>query len=362
LRALREVATPALVIAEAAVQENLDRTLALTGSSDRWRPHLKTARSVWAAKVLLARGVRRCKVSTPSELRMAVEAGFRDVLLAYPAVGPLQWAVADLAAAHPESRISVLVDSSAALDTWRGRLSAFVDLDTGGHRTGVDVVDEQAVVRLVDDLRARGHRVAGLHSYDGHLADEPAEVRSLEVGRSLRDLAALSRRLAEAGTTVEELVVGSTHTYDLHLAAAAELDGLPHLTVGPGTLLYADIQALERSGGQGHTLAAGVLARVVSTGADTVTVDAGLTAVQVDAGRPHAVVLGHDGLTAGKPSQEHLVLEATTDHLPAVGALLVLVPRHVDTAIAQVGEIHVVAPDGTVHREPVAGRWHRHAG
>ncbi len=360
LTAVADLPTPAFLLDEGAAEHNIAHTIELLGGAERWRAHVKTARTSWTIDRLLAAGVTRFKASSIAELAVLLERGAPDALLAYPAVGPMQAAAAALATQYPQARISALVDNAAALAGWRGGLGAFVDIDTGMHRTGVAVEDQAGLLELVARLVGQGIELHGLHAYDGHLADAGADERASEVSHRMRQLAALASAVEAAGQPVPELSVGSSHTF-LDSCRAVVDDRCPLITVGVGTAVYNDARSLARyakaPGTAGYRRAGAVLTRVVSRGAGRATVDAGLTAVQVDAGRPHAQVLGHAGVLVGAPSQEHLVLTGEVPPL-AVGELLLLLPRHVDTALAQFDVLYRIAADGRVVREDVIGRRH----
>lgn len=347
-RGVAELATPAILLDEAAAAQNIARMVELVGA-DHWRPHVKTARTRWAIGRLRAAGVTRFKAATLAEVEALLDAGAEDVLLAYPAIGPLRAGLAELAGGHPQARVAALVDDPSAVTDWPRALGAFVDLDTGMHRTGVDVADTDAVLALVAALATRGVPLRGLHAYDGHLADHEPAPRRAEVERRRAEVDALVFRLVEAGFPSAELCLGSSHTFpDVRLG--------PDVTVGVGTAVYNDARSLARyaldPATSGFVPAAGVLSRVVSRRAGQVTLDAGLAAIQVDAGRPHAVVAGRPDLAVGAPSQEHLVVTGDVDDL-APGDRLMLLPRHLDTALTQVDLLYRVAPDGTLTPEPV---------
>ncbi|MEU6412892.1 alanine racemase [Microbispora sp. NPDC046933] len=356
--AFADVRTPALVVDEAAVELNLRLMTKLAHSPDRWRAHVKTAKARWAMERLVAHGVTRFKASTTAELATLLSLDVADVLLAYPAVGPTQWRVAELASAHPGAAVSVLADSVAGIRTWRrGPVGAFIDVDTGMGRTGVPVGDHAAAFAVADELARRGIRLRGLHGYDGHLADLPTPERARKAADGLAAITDLAEALQAVGHAVGELVVGGSHTFREILATPTAWS--ERVTVGAGTVVYNDARSLARFGDIGFTAAAAVLARVVSRpAAGRVTVDAGLTAIQVDAGRPHAESAGSAGLVAASAAQEHLVLSCAPGTEPEIGELVTLVPRHVDTAVSQFGEMHVIGPDGRVRVEPVTARHH----
>jgi D-serine deaminase-like pyridoxal phosphate-dependent protein len=212
-------------------------------------------------------------------------------------------------------------------------------------------------VQVAAAVAEQGGAVIGVHAYDGHLADAAPADRRAEVAAALADLHAVAGELEAAGHRIEELAVAGSHTFmDV---PAGRGGGAARVTVGVGTAVYNDSRSLQRYEREPvpprFVPAGGVLTRVVSRRTGQVTVDAGLTAVQVDAGRPHAEVLGRPDVVAAGVSQEHLVLTGDVVDLQ-VGDLLVLLPRHLDTAIAQFEVVHRVGGDGSVTRDRVVGR------
>lgn len=338
--------TPSLIVDEVTVRHNVARVVALVGAAHRWRPHVKTLKSQWLIGLLREAGVTRVKASTCVEVAVALDAGITDVLLAVPPTSTALRGVRRLREEHPQARVSILLDSPSALERWGdGSLDFFLDLDSGGHRTGLDIADPRVGAELVQDAVSLGHVVRGLHHYDGHLAGLAAAERDARTHEGLDRLAAYAVALHDLGIDVAEIVTGGSHTF---------LPALEHdfpevvrdvLTMSPGTVTLCDARSLERLGDVGLRPAAAVLCEVLSNpGAGRATVDAGLTVVQVDAGTPHAVVAGRPWIEVGEPAQEHLSLTVLSGVAPVLGERLVLIPRHVDTAMAQFDA--VVVPDG----------------
>jgi D-serine deaminase-like pyridoxal phosphate-dependent protein len=135
LAATEDVVTPALVIDGDAVEHNTAAVIDWLGDAGRWRPHVKTTKLQWAVGRLLARGVRSFKCATTLELRMLLDAGAPDVMLAMCARGANARAVRDLAA-RGQTAVSVLVEGDADLDEWADApVGAFIDVDTGMGRS-----------------------------------------------------------------------------------------------------------------------------------------------------------------------------------------------------------------------------------
>lgn len=354
-----ELPTPAVVIDPETVRSNVARVLALVGGPSRWRVHVKTVKSAWLVRMLLDLGLTRFKASTTAEVAMLLACGADDVVLAVPPTSTAERGLRELAGSYPDASVAALLDSAAALERWEpGSYSFFLDVDSGQHRTGISLTDPAAGVALVREARRRGHEFRGVHHYDGHLAGLPPDERDTRTRAGLDALAAYVTTLQES-ETVPEVVTGGSHTFLPPLDHALPLAVREVLTVSPGTVVLCDVRSLERLGDIGLRPAAAVVCEVLSRPRpDQATVDAGLTVLQVDAGRPHARVAGAPWLEVDEPAQEHLAVRAVDGPAPEVGSRLVLVPRHVDTTIAQFDVVSALQPDGRWVTHPVTARHH----
>ena len=324
------IRSPALIIDADAVDANISATLSLLdGHADRWRPHLKTSKLLLTMKRLVARGVRQAKVATPLELETACHAGFEDVLVAFPMVGPQVDAVIAVARRFPTVRVSALVEHPSMVAAWTGSgVDLFIDLNPGMDRTGALVYrsdDIEAIVRAIADC---GLRFAGLHYYDGHASSFSAAERARRVHQGYDKLFALIER----GFTVGEVITAGTPAFPHAASYRRFLDaGIVH-RVSPGTVVYNDARSLTQlpqSAGYKHAVY--VLSRVVSYPTPTrFTCDAGHKTVSADAGDPTCVVLDHPSYSPTHPSEEHLPVDVSAGTtLPPRGEVLWLIPQHV---------------------------------
>src|ERR1035438_2695392 len=133
------LSTPALLIYAEMIDTNIDAALRMmNGDANRWRPHLKTAKLGYTIRRMVERGVRASKCATTLELVTALDAGMEDVVVAFPVMGANAARVREIAAAHPDRKISALVEGPDQLDEWRGSpVGVFVDLNSGMDRTGI---------------------------------------------------------------------------------------------------------------------------------------------------------------------------------------------------------------------------------
>ena len=154
---LESVPSPSLLVWPGRVQSNIERMIELCGGPERLRPHVKTHKMDAVVRLQLAAGIEKFKASTIAEVEMCLAAGARDVLLAYPVVGPGQDRLVRLALAYPHVRLAFLVDSVEVLSGMIApclaagvELAAFVDFDCGMARTGICSVDD--AISLVEAI------------------------------------------------------------------------------------------------------------------------------------------------------------------------------------------------------------------
>ncbi len=165
--------TPCLVVDLDVVEANASRLQAtLDGRGVRLRPHVKTHKSVALARMQLDAGARGLTVGTLGEAEVFAAAGLADLFVAYPI-----WAVGAkagrLRALHDAIDLSVGVDSVAAAERLAAAvagasrpLRVVIELDSGGHRTGVGAPAD--VVGLARAATGLGLAVIGVFTHGGH--------------------------------------------------------------------------------------------------------------------------------------------------------------------------------------------------
>ena len=129
--------TPALLIDADAVRTNLTAMIRVIGGAARWRPHVKTAKLGAVMQLMLDAGLTRFKCATTLELQALLALGARDVIVAFPHVGPNAARIIALARAHQDADVAGLVESPAHVASWRqSGVRLFIDLNSGMNRTG----------------------------------------------------------------------------------------------------------------------------------------------------------------------------------------------------------------------------------
>jgi D-serine deaminase-like pyridoxal phosphate-dependent protein len=355
VRNARELSTPALLIYAEKIEANIDAALRMmNGDANRWRPHLKTAKLGYTMRCLVAKGVRNAKCATTLELIAALNAGMQDVVLAFPVMGANAVRVKEIAAAHPDRRISVLVEGPEQLDEWHGAsIGIFVDLNSGMDRTGMAESHFDEVLAFV---RRVGGQFRGLHHYDGqiHNADSCAAATATAGYEQLLRLVAF---LESNGIRVEEVVTSGTPAMPHGLAFPGFANaGFIH-RVSPGTVVYNDRNSLKELPDCGFVPAALVLSTVVSHPLPRrITCDAGHKSVSADAGVPTCEAIGHTNLQFLKPSEEHLPADVIEGVVPARGEMLYLLPAHVCPTVNNFDKAVIVRNGEVESIEPVSAR------
>ena len=215
------LATPALVFYEAKIRRNISRIGKILGGFRRLRPHIKTHKCREILRLQMAAGIDRVKCATPKEVRLAAEAGVRDILLAYPIVGPLGIHVAQLQKEFPQVRLLILLDHPAqvaplaqACETQGVELGALVDVNSGMNRTGIEV--GAAAIALVELIRkTRALRFEGLHSYGSPPAPGAPGDRTPVYRRALQTVIDTRTALEGNGIRVPRVVAGNSMDFAL---------------------------------------------------------------------------------------------------------------------------------------------------
>lgn len=323
--------TPALVVDLDVVEANNRRLVDyLTSRGVGLRPHAKTHKSVAIARMQLEAGARGITVGTLGEAEVFTTAGIGDVFLAYPlwAVGPK---AARLRALHERSPIAVGVDSvagaerlAAAVEGLRAPLRVLVEVDSGGHRTGVD--GPATAVRVAEAARALKLDVGGVFTHGGHGYAGP-DAQSAAAADEVRTLGEVALALRAAGVACEIVSAGSTPT--MWAAAAGGVNEMR-----AGTYVLGDRQQAALGAIGLEDIALHVVSTVVSTAvAGQVVLDAGAKALTKDRApflEGHGYIRGYPDAVIARVNDYHGVVRVPPGTpAPHLGEIVAIVPNHV---------------------------------
>jgi 3-hydroxy-D-aspartate aldolase len=318
-----ELETPCFVVLEPAIEHNLQQTAQLAGGVHRIVPHVKTHRSPWLTRFLVERGVTAFKTATPREVEMVLDAGAREVVWSYPTTAAVAIArVIAAADAHPNARVTGLVDNEIGLAAWlkalrsgsHSNVNLRIDIDPGMARTGVAMGD--ATIELAKAVDRAG-LFGGWHVYDGHIQDLDLAAREANFLQVQAQLNATFERAQELGLATD-IIGGGSYTFSLW-------SKYTNARVSPGSWVYSNSQHQADQPHRGWKVAAYVLSTVLSERAGTLTLDAGSKAIAPDMPADKRFV-GVSKIVGMK--EEHTI--ATAPNL-APGDRVALVPRHTCT-------------------------------
>ncbi len=357
--------SPRLLVFRARVDSNIEQmrrhleAVAPGTGFDHLRTHVKTHKSSWTARRMLDAGITRFK-ATPNELDLLLDAGARDIFVAYPLLAHEADRLAHRVAANPGVRILAQVgcdrhidDLEAAAARHRVRIETLIDLDVGMHRTGAPPAATSALHARI--ASASHLEFAGIHAYDGHNKGPTPDARRAAAGDAMATLLDAAAALADRGVAVPLLVAGGTPGFlaDLEILAARAPGGA-RVEVSPGTWIYWDTNYETLLPGL-FDFAALVFCRVMDRpGDDLVTLDLGHKRWAIDSGP--VTLFSEPGLEVVATNEEHTVLRRTGEsrHALEVGDPLLIAPRHVCSTVNLWESFTLIGAEGEVEMESVA--------
>jgi D-serine deaminase-like pyridoxal phosphate-dependent protein len=350
--------TPALLVDES----RLDRNIALMAQlcqqhGRRLRPHVKTHKTLEIARRQRDSGAVGLTVAKLGEAEVYAAAGFDDLLVCYPVVGPLK--LARLAVLARSVTVSTVVDDagaardlSAAMTAAGVRLDVLLKLDVGMHRVGAAPGEVGQLAAAVAGLP--GLRLRGVCIHEGSVYGEADPARRRAVGRDqVQRLVATAERLRGHGLPIDVVSCGSTPS----MPDVIDIDGLTE--VRPGNYVFYDAMQVALGVVEAERCALTVLTTVVSRGgADHGVLDAGAKTLSLDRGAHglsllsgYGQIIGRDDVRLASLSEEHGWLTLSEEAPLSVGERLRVLPNHACPVVNNFSKMTVVRDS-----EPV-GEW-----
>ena len=356
--------TPCLCVDLDRLDRNLDRmqtTVARNGIASR--PHAKTHKCPAIARLQLATGSVGICTAKISEAEVMFEHGIEQVLMTTVNVTPRKIRRAMRLRKRYESFTQAVDTAANARDLSAAATEAgvvadiVVDIDPGGHRTGITAgAPALELAQLVDTLP--GLRLRGLLCYDGgaqHVTGF-ADRRRRALG-SLEAAAETAVQMTRAGLDTGIFSGGGTGTYNID----HETSGLTDVQVG--SYVFMDAQYLAIGGAEDPEVytdfetALTVLTTVLNAQyAGRATTDAGAKANTIN--RPWPVIAGETGMTytAGSDEFGTIRYEANASRVYAVGDKLELIVSHCDPVVNLYDQLYGVRGETVEVIWPIAGR------
>ena len=358
------ITTPCLVVEQGKLASNAKRLRKrFLGTGVVHRPHLKTVKSLDAARYALPSSAGPAAVSTLREAEEFGRAGITDLMYAVGIAPQKLERVRKLRESGVDLKIVVDNVPGAQAVAAHARdhghpLPTLVEIDVDGHRSGVEPHDRDtllAVARALD-----GHRcLAGVltHAGDSYRLSDPAALRAAaEEERST--MAEVADSLRDAGLPCEMVSIGSTPT------ALSLMDTNGITEVRAGVYLFFDLCQAGIGVCGIDEIALSVLTTVIGhqRKKNWTICDAGWMAMSADRSTASQTVNQYLGVVCdvhGRPLGDLVLIRASQEHgviaarpgsdgevpdLP-VGTRLRILPNHACATAAQHETYQVVDRD-----------------
>ena len=356
--------TPCLCVDLDRLEGNLDRMqTTVTRNGIASRPHAKTHKCPAIARLQIATGSVGICTAKISEAEVMFEHGVEQILLTTVNVSPRKirramylrkWCDGFVQAVDTAANARDLSDAAAEAGVVA---DVTIDVDPGGHRTGITPgAPALELAQLVDTLP--GLRLRGMLCYDGgsqHVTGF-AERRRRTLA-NLEAAADTADRMKGSGLDTGIFSGGGTGTYNID----HETPGMTDVQVG--SYVFMDAQYLGIGGEEDDEVysdfapALTVLATVLNAQYEgRATTDAGAKANTIN--RPWPIVAGETGMsyTSGSDEFGTIRYEDNASRTYRVGDKLELIVSHCDPVVNLYDQLYGVRGDRVEVVWPIAGR------
>lgn len=327
------VDSPALIVYPQRVKENINRLIALAGSANFLRPHVKTNKMAEVCSLMLAAGITKFKCATIAEAEMLGMIHAPDVLLAHQPVGPKALRLLHLVTAFPKTHFSAIIDNLetattlSKLFTANGmRLPVFIDLNIGMNRSGIL---PQKAFRLFKECQSLpGIQIIGLHGYDGHIRETNLAERSRHSDEAFGKVAELVTEISSISSQPLQIVAGGSPSFPTHIKRKG-------VEFSPGTFVFWDWGYKHLVPDEPFDYAALVLTRIISIiDEHTICTDLGHKSVAAENPLPRVHFLNAPDAEPTGQSEEHLIIKVPDASQWKVGDVWYGVPVHICPTVA----------------------------
>lgn len=345
-----KVASPALVLYKGRIEQNIDNYIGLCNDTKRLRPHVKTNKTKEVCAIMMQKGITKFKCATLAELEMLCSIRAKDVLLAYPLIGPNIEQLIELQKTYTNTDISFLVDNKmvvpildkafAAANT-KGKV--FIDVNVGMNRTGCafDQIEElYNTIQLTENLS-----VIGFHAYDGHIHDGNPQERCAQSLTATAPLFRIKETIEDKSKQSLQLVIGGSPTFACYTH-------IKSVQLSPGTFVFWDYGYKMHYPELPFDYAALILTRVVSIlDEHLVCLDSGHKAVASEMTQPRVAFLNLPETVIVSQSEEHLVVQVPDTTQIQIGQTIYAAPVHICPSVALHDKTYIV------ENNQLIGQW-----
>ena len=354
IKNIEEIDTPALLIYKDRAKQNIEKAIALVHSVEQLRPHVKTHKLLEISTMMMESGIHKFKCATIAEAEMLGMAKAKDVLIAFPMVGPKIMRLQALKQRYPNTKFSCLIDN---IDTAKvlsdefinDKTDVYIDLNVGMNRTGIS--SDNALNLYKNALNLSGINIIGIHAYDGHIHDSDVLQRKHKADKVFQLISLVQLEIEKFAEKKLKIVVGGSPTFSIHALAHEDVE------VSPGTFIFWDAGYKETMPDFDFLWAGIIATRVISIiNETTLCLDLGHKSIAAENPLPRIKFLSNDEIIPIGQSEEHLVVQVENTDKYAVGDVWYGVPIHICPTVALHKEVQIVENNTVVDAWKVIAR------
>lgn len=211
---LDQIDQPTLLLDESVTHRSIERMVLKAGEKlVQFRPHFKTHQSAQIGEWFRAKGVDKITVSSVEMAEYFADSGWKDILIAF-SLNPRQ--IERIKLLSRRIHLEVLIENEEALVLLDNALDveveAWVKIDAGNHRTGLDWEETTAVASLCNRIKASHYlKLNGLLTHSGNTYQARSKAEICELFRDGVDrLKSLRLELEKEGFAGLKISVGDT--------------------------------------------------------------------------------------------------------------------------------------------------------
>lgn len=337
------LSTPALLFYKERLIQNVETITDYMADVDLLRPHVKTHKSKEVCKLLISYGINKFKCATLREITLLIDAGAKDILMAYPLVGSDIRQFCKMVFENKHIQFSCIIDD---VDSYRSLVSElsrlkimvdlYVDVNIGMNRTGVEV---KRLPSFIEELRDFNCPFTGFHIYDGHINDPDYKRRMLKCEEAFRPFGEILEKQNKKGLSYK-VVAGGSLSFSFYKS-------IKDIECSPGTFVLWDKGYMDICPELPFVSAALIVGRLVSKPTEGIyCFDIGYKAISsenplskrlyllFEGGIIETKVIGH--------SEEHLTIRLS-DFSASLGDLFYFMPHHICPTVALYNEAVIVS-------------------
>ena len=354
IKNIEEIDTPALLIYKDRAKQNIEKAIALVHSVEQLRPHVKTHKLLEISTMMMESGIHKFKCATIAEAEMLGMAKAKDVLIAFPMVGPKIKRLQALKQKYSNTKFSCLIDN---IDTAKDlsdefindKTDVYIDLNVGMNRTGIS--SDNALNLYKNALNLSGINIIGIHAYDGHIHDSDVLQRKHKADKVFQLISLVQLEIEKFAEKKLKIVVGGSPTFSLYALAHEDVE------VSPGTFIFWDAGYKETMPDFDFLWAGIIATRVISIINETnLCLDLGHKSIAAENPLPRIKFLSNDEIIPIGQSEEHLVVQVENTDKYAVGDVWYGVPIHICPTVALHKEVQIVENNTVIDAWKVIAR------